>query len=102
MDADLQNLRTRAYAVAYLGLLAIFVLTLALIAILPEEIFGAPTSFVVFVVAVLVWFAILIIAVPRCPKCNMGYFSMIEIAKVPILVRSWVGEKCSRCGASLK
>jgi hypothetical protein len=38
--------------------------------------------------------------VPRCEKCGLGYFSLVEVFGVPIMAKSWVGSTCPRCGES--
>ncbi len=39
---------------------------------------------------------------PRCPNCGQGLYSLAEIGKYPIIVKTWIGKKCCGCGAKLK
>jgi hypothetical protein len=102
MESNLKELRNKAYSVAYGGLFALFVITFVSSMVLPQEILGLPKSLVLFVVAVVIWYALLVKAMPRCPNCGMGLFSIIEIGRFPVVLRSWVGDTCSKCGAPLK
>ncbi len=102
MEQDLRQLRGKAYAAAYLGLILIFVLSGALYKFLPSSVASLPKEVLIAGMALAFWLFLLIKMVPRCPSCGMGLFSIIEIGRVPITVRSWVGDSCSRCGAALK
>ncbi|GAA5315175.1 MAG: hypothetical protein AseanaTS_03790 [Candidatus Pelagadaptatus aseana] len=57
-------------------------------------IFIASLSLLMFMV--LRWFS------PRCPNCGQGLYSVIEINKYPIMVKSFIGKNCGGCGAKLK
>ena len=39
---------------------------------------------------------------PRCPNCNQGLYSIVEINKYPVVVKTWIGKNCWGCGAKLK
>lgn len=102
MESNLHVLKTKAYTIVYGGLFAIFVAVIVLSSILPLTILGTPKVLLLFVLAVIVWYALLIKAVPKCQNCGMGFFSLIEIGSFPVVIRPWVGNTCSSCGAPLK
>jgi len=102
MEENLKELRKKAYSVVYGSLFALFIIAFLLNIALPQVVLGLPKSVMIFGVIVIFWYAILVKAVPRCPNCGMGLFSIIEVGRLPIFLKSWVGKECSRCGAPLK
>jgi hypothetical protein len=96
------NQRQKAYAVLYGSLFAIFIIGAVLIALLPRDIAGFPSGYLVFILAVFAWFTVLMRYVPRCPNCGLGYFSMVEVGRFPVIAKSWVGSHCYGCGKELK
>ena len=102
MKTDLQQLRAKAYGVVYIGLFSLLAVSGTLYELLPSSVGGLPKGAVIAGIALPIWLLLLIKMVPRCPNCGMGLFSILEISRVPIIVRSWVGDSCSGCGATLK
>jgi hypothetical protein len=100
MDAD--RIKPKAYAIMYSGILGLFLLAFILNTLLPTVVVGISRFFAIGMIMGLFWFSFYIIAVPRCPKCGLGLFSVIEIKKVPIIVKSWVGNHCFGCGVEVK
>ena len=96
------NQRHKAYAVLYGSLVAIFIIGAVLIAVLPQKIAGFPSGYLIFILAAFAWFTVLMRFIPRCPNCGLGYFSMVEIGRFPVLVKSWVGTHCYGCGKELE
>ena len=94
--------RHKAYVVLYGSLVVIFIIGAVLMAVLPHEIAGLPSAFVVFILSASAWFTVLVRFVPRCPNCGLGYFSMLEIKRFPVIAKSWVGSHCYGCGKELK
>jgi len=96
------TLRTRAYTVLYGGLIGLVVFAFVLGHVLPPEIMGMPKEPVTGFIVLASWFVFLTKAIPRCSRCGMGVLSLVEVGRVPVIVKSWVGSHCSRCGAELE
>lgn len=95
-------MRTWAYTVLYAGLGGVFVLVLVLEEKLPSQAFDLSSSWITWMIAGIAWLSYLRLFIPRCPKCGMGVFSIVEVAKFPIIVKSWVSSKCFECGEKLE
>jgi len=96
------TLRTRAYTVLYGGLIGLVLFAFVLGHMLPPQIMGMPKLPVMGVIVLVSWFVFLTKAMPRCSRCGMGVLSLVEVGRVPVIVKSWVGSHCSRCGAGLE
>ena len=96
------NQRGRAYEILFGSLVSLFFVGALLSALLPEYIGGLPRTFIIVAVVGSGWAFVLIKLIPRCPHCGLGYFSVVEIKRFPILARSWVGSHCAGCGKELK
>ena len=96
------NTKNVAYLSIFKGLFLIFILGLLLQLTLPPTILSMPKFIVLVVTVGVTWFVYLTLAIPRCHKCGYGVFSILEIKRVPIIVKSWVSDNCSNCGVELK
>lgn len=96
------NQRQKAYEVLYGSLIVIFLIGAVVIVVLPQEIAGFTSGYFVFILAAFAWFTVLMRFVPRCPNCGLGYFSMVEFRRFPVIAKSWVGSHCYGCGKELK
>ena len=63
--------------------------------------FGINKFHFIGLVSLVLWLTYLKKTIPKCPKCGLGLFSIIEIFRIPILGKSWVGTHCSGCGTKL-
>jgi len=80
-----------------------FVAICVLVFNFPEiYIFGSSTQLIFIVLVTITSIAIYRHFAPRCPKCNYGVYSVVEIGNYPIIVKSWVGKRCFHCGAQFK
>ena len=52
-------------------------------------------------VIALIWMLVLRYLIPRCRSCGSGYFSVLEIARFPVIIISWFGLHCFQCGERL-
>lgn len=86
----------------YGSLVALFLAGSVLIAVLPQQILGFPSGYLVFIGVAFAWFTVLVRFLPRCPNCGLGYFSMLEVKRFPVIAKSWVGSHCYGCGKELK
>ena len=102
MSSEIKQLRVKAYTVLFSGLFGLLLFLLLLNEFLPPELFGVPKFHVIGLVMVVSWLIYITKAIPRCPKCGMGLFSVLEIRHVPVIVKSWIGPRCSGCGANLQ
>jgi hypothetical protein len=93
-----ETIKSRAYSLMYGSLLALFVFASMLNFVLPPIFLGIPKFVFIAIVVGIIWLVVLAKFLPRCPQCGLGVFSYFEIAKIPVIVRSWVGSNCSRCG----
>lgn len=98
MTNDVSTLRQKANKIALGSLLGIFLVLLFFIYALPNKVFGIPSSLIVFVMGATLWLYVVIRLIPRCPNCGLGLFSVVEIGRVPVIVKSWVGKNCYGCG----
>lgn len=99
---EARSIQARAYTAMFAGLLGFFALGSLLTFILPPVCFGLSRFVLLCVIVGVAWFLFLRKFIPRCPNCGLGVLSYIEIAKIPVFMRSWVGSHCSRCGEALK
>jgi len=97
-----KSIKRRAYFSLFKGLFLVVILYLSLAIILPDVIFSISRFYVIGALALIIWMVYLTKAIPRCHKCGYGVFSIFEIKRVPIIVKSIVGKHCSNCGAVLK
>lgn len=95
-------MKSWAYTVLASGLGGLLVFVLALEVTLPNEIYGVSSGWLTFIIVGACWLSYLRLFIPRCSKCGLGVFSIVEVAKFPIIVKSWVGAKCFRCGEKLE
>ena len=102
MSEDLKTVRANAYTAMYGGLFGLFLLIIILSSLLPSEILGVPKFHTLGILAIFLWLTYVTKVIPRRPKCGMGLFSIIEIKHVPVVMKSWLGNSCSKCGHSLK
>ena len=86
----------------YGSLIALFLVGLVLIAVLPEQILGFPSGYSVFIALASGWFLVMMRFIPRCPNCDLGYFSVLEIKRFPVIAKSSVSHHCYGCGKELK
>ena len=93
--------RRKAYTVLSIGMVALIPLIMILSVVLPPVIIGVSSNIVAIAIVGIIWIAFFTKYVPRCPKCGLGYFSILEIGKVPIIVTTRFGTKCYGCGANL-
>jgi hypothetical protein len=80
---------------------AVALLFFILILALPQSIFGISSFIVTACIAGIFWIVYITKYIPRCPKCGYGYFSILEIKRVPVIVASRFSNKCYGCGAKL-
>lgn len=96
------NKRSQAYAVIWGALLFFFITVMVLLGVVPPTIFGVSSALLVSALAGFAFVAVIYRFVPRCTLCGLGYFSLVELGGVPIIMKSWVGARCVRCGNSLR
>jgi hypothetical protein len=87
-----------AYTVVYSGLFGIGTVWVILFNIAPSHFYEIPLKPVIGIGGLALWWVYLAMFTPRCPKCGQGLFSIIEIGKVPIVIKSWVSDRCWGCG----
>ena len=73
-----------------------------LMGVLPEEVAGFRSFDLVSIVVFFAQYIFLVRFVPRCPNCGLGYFSVVEVKRFPIIYRGWVSRHCFGCGKELK
>ncbi len=95
-------MRNKAYSRMYGGLIILFRLALGLRGVLPNDILGVPRFVLILTAIIVFWFLILIKLIPKCSKCGMGMFSIVELGYFPVILKPWVGTNCAGCGESLK
>jgi hypothetical protein len=98
MTKNESNQRQNAYTILYGSLVAIVCFVVLFISVLPKEVAGMPVRSIIPVIALFVWMYVLTKFIPRCPNCGLGLFSIIEIGRVPVVLKSWVGNQCPGCG----
>ncbi len=87
-----------AYIVVYSGLFGIGTVWVILFNIVPSYFYEIPLKPIIGVGGLAFWWIYLTTFTPRCPKCGQGLFSIIEIGRVPIIIKSWVSNSCLGCG----
>ena len=102
MTTSESNQRPKAYGVLYGSFFAILPAHFVLMAVLPEKIAGFRSFDLVSIAAVFAWLILLVRFVPRCPNCGLGYFSVIEAKRFPVIFMGWVSRHCFGCGKELK
>jgi hypothetical protein len=81
-------------SVLFLGAIPVFYFSdrfLANFAIIPILIYG-----------LLYGTAVLSLLDFSCPNCGKSLYVMVYFGKVPIIVKTWVSQTCTHCGARLK
>ncbi|WP_460242356.1 hypothetical protein [Aurantivibrio infirmus] len=85
---------------AYISYLIASVLTFQAV-VSPRE-WGSFKFYIFFAGVVLGLLILLRYLSPRCPSCKQGLYSVVEIKKYPVVVKTWIGKHCWGCGAKLK
>lgn len=60
------------------------------------------TSLVIGLLFVVFFAYVLKKTIPRCPSCNHGIYSLVEMYNFPLVLKPWSGDKCRSCGAKFK
>ena len=99
---EIHSIKSKAYSSLYLGMLGIFFLIVLIDSILPVEFMGISKFAMVVTFGGVAWVVFAIKVLPRCPECGKGVFTVLELGKVPVILKSWVGSQCSNCGAKFE
>lgn len=91
------DLKLRAYSILIGGFFAWFMIAGVANEQLPQTVGAIPKFGVLALLIGIPWLAFLTKAIPRCANCGLGVFSVWEVKRIPILVKSWVGKRCIRC-----
>lgn len=101
MTTTASNQRQKAYRVLYGSLAAIGCFAALLATVLPKAVAGFPSALMIAASGALMFMYVLTRFIPRCRNCGYGLFSVLEIGRVPVVVKSWVGHRCSGCGKEI-
>jgi hypothetical protein len=80
---------------------AAIVLIVVVVAFGEFHVLGLKIAPLIALASILGWFYLLYKFSPRCQNCGQGIYSVIEVGRVPLVVRWPHGEKCLSCGKNL-